>query len=382
MARRLAVLCVCLALAGAGAQARADDGSRDDARARRQQRQKEFEKIEEQMLREQLERGLNEAARWDAAKKRIVLREDRAGDLGPMKAPLSAILHRIAEPGEDGQLHVRGDVKLKPFMKVIQDYVADGGLEDIEKLQRLRRDGNKGENPFKDGIPPRMTKAIAGLLQALNDQGKDEGDGEEEAAETRESGPGGASSGKERADRGPLGRLPEGLREELRRRVPNSDELETRLRIAAELAEQARRELARVRADIERQVKDFAESEEGQRLRRRAASELRRLMESEELRGRMAELERRAMAFLESERGQEAQRRFFEFLESDRGRALRKRLDDFLRSDEGRALRDRFDELRRGFDNGPSGRDDRREPRPPARGDDGAKARKKGAKLF
>src|SRR5437660_11070397 len=118
---RLALLIICsLAIVAGGGPARAQDG---DERGARRSRQQEFDKVEEQMLREQLERFLNDSARWDAKRGRIVFEKGNAQDLGPMQVPLATILGRVARPGDDGRLHVRDDVKLRPFAKVVEQFL-------------------------------------------------------------------------------------------------------------------------------------------------------------------------------------------------------------------------------------------------------------------
>lgn len=332
-----------------------DVGGGGGDRGPRRTRQQDFDKVEEQMLREQLERFLNDSAKWDAKQKRIVFERSNAQDLGPMQVPLAAILGRVARPGDDGKLHVREEVKLRPFAKVMEDFMADGGMEDLEKLRRMRSEG-PGENPFKDGIPPRVTKAIAGLMKALEAQGKQDGDdapGDDEKKAEKKEKPKRAERTEAKKER--KLEIPPEIAERLKKRLGDMDpaEIEQRLKIVRDLADQAQRELARMREDVEKQLDEFARSDEGQRLRRRAESEIRRITESEEFQKNLADAQKRAMDFLSSERGQELERRAFEFFESDQGRALRKRLDEFLSSDQGRALAEKLGDMMKDFEKRP-----------------------------
>jgi hypothetical protein len=396
---RLAVLLTSaiLAIGLASGPARAQDGGGRDRGA-------EFDQVEEQMLRDQLERFLNDSARWDKEHERIVFERGGTKDLGPLEQPVGALLGRLVAPGEDGQLHLRDGVKLRPFAKVIEQYMADGGMEDIEKFQRMRREGG-GENPFKDGIPPRVTKALAGLMKALEEQGRggaSDGEKKKERVVVRRRSGGDDGEG-ERDDRRPEPRERgarerparesaggSDVRERIERRIEerlNVDPraLEERLRMLRDMAAQAERDMARIREDLERQLDEFARSDEGQRLRRRAESEIRRITESDEFQKGVEDAQKRAMDFLASDRGQELQRRAFEFLDSDEGRELRKRVEEFLASDRGKSFAERFGNALKGFERqrqgarGREGRDDRtpREPRregrpaPAPREDDG-----------
>src|SRR5687768_7586166 len=109
--------------------------------------------LEEQVLRSQVEVYLNEFAKWDETRKRVVIirreREGRGGEggssrgagrseLGGLEPIGEMMLQRMTEKGPDGRLILRDNVKLRPFAKVAQDYIAEGGLQDVEAFQRFR----------------------------------------------------------------------------------------------------------------------------------------------------------------------------------------------------------------------------------------------------
>lgn len=354
--RRIALVAAfALAIAGIGRAAAEED---------RRPAPENFDEVEEQMLREQIERFLNAGARWDADQRRIVFRE-KMRELEGLEGPISVIAGRLVIPDEGGRLRIRDGVRLRPFAMVIRDYLADGGLEDIEKFQRFR-DG--GENPFEDGIPPRVMKAIAGLMKALNEQdfqalGDRDRDRDRDRDERRDR------EGRERRRRAearemePLdGAAPRSLRDEAARRLHiDPEDLEARLREAARLARQAEREIARIRKELDRRLDELGVRDRVRGMGRDLENEVRRYLESEDFERRLGEIERRAMDFWNSERGRELQRRAFEFFESDRGKKLQRRIEDFLRSEDGRRFARRLGDL---FDRGPR-RDD--EARPPGR---------------
>jgi len=333
-----------------------------------------LEDIEEQVLRQQVEMYLNDFARWDDKKRRIVIGregqdelEKAKGELGALQPVVEMMLARLIEKGEDGRLKIKDSMKLRPFAQVIQDYIQDGGMEDLEAFQRYRS-GN-GENPFKGGMPKRANKAITGLLKALNDQGKtpkaderrDEPDErrtarrpEPRTTEPRAPEP---ERGEPRARR-PEGRAPEErapqgmerLMAELRERVSKRfdlepEEIDELMRYVREMGQEGHRELDRMRDEMRERMEDMRRSEGGRdmderlsRLARRAEDELRRFMESEETQERLSELEKKAMDFIASPEGQELQRKVLEFLASDNGAKIREKLGEFMASDRGREL--------------------------------------------
>jgi hypothetical protein len=326
--------------------------------------------LEEQVLRSQVEVYLNEFAKWDETKKRVVIvrreREGRGGEggegggrgagrseLGGLEPIGEMMLQRMTEKGSDGRLVLRDNVKLRPFAKVAQDYIAEGGLQDVEAFQRFR--SGQGENPFKDGMPPRVSKAVAGLLKALNEQTmgpakpRQDGDGERDGERRRE-----VVIERERKDTGERreeARKGEdqprrGIRVRIAERLDlEPEEMEQLERYAQEMLSQFEKDVERMRDEMRARIEEFSKTDRGRdvrerfgRLRRRAEDELRRALDSDQMKERLEDVQRRAMEFLASPEGQEMQRRFLEFLDSDDGREVRRRLDEFLSSEDGREL--------------------------------------------
>ncbi len=338
-----------VALAGFPAAAQQGGGPGGDPR---------LDDIEEQVLRTQVETYLNEFAHWDTKQHRIVI--DRRGEgkgkgeLGGMEPIAEMLLGRTVKPGENGQLRIREELKLRPFAKVAQDFIAEGGSEDIEAYQRFRR--GEGESPFKKGIPPRVQKAITGLLRALNDQPSapqlknpdDDGDDDDDRDQDRDRD---RKRDRDR-DRPPSDSRLRSLRMRIAERLDlDPEELDQLERYARELADQLQGDVERFRKELRGRVDEFSKSERGEalrdraaRLRRRAEDELRRALESEDVKKQLEDAQRRAMEFLASPEGQEMQRRIMEFLDSDNGREIRRRLDQFLNSEQGKDLLRRLSE--------------------------------------
>lgn len=347
--------------------------------------------LEEQVLRTQVEIYLNEFAKWDGDQKRVVIsrrdgsrgegRGGRPSDLGGLEPVAEFVLQKTVEADDNGRLRIKEEVHLRPFAKVAQDFIAEGGVEDIEKFQRFRN--GDGENPFKQGIPPRVQKAVTGFLKALNDQtlnaGKpkakpDDGDDDEARPEERRAR---AEAEREKAKaqrakaemelRRKAERAEEKARadeerkiaarqrsEERRRNLKTwlgdrfemePEEMEQLERYMRELGDQAEKDMERMREEMRARLDEFGRSERGQelrersmRLRRRAEDELRRALESDDVKARLEDAQKRAMEFMVSPEGQEMQRRILEFLESENGKELRRRLDEFLGSERGREL--------------------------------------------
>jgi hypothetical protein len=343
--------------------------------------------LEEQVLRQQVENYLNDFAHWDATQHRVVIgRAGRGpggnggggqlpGELGGVQPLAEMILQKTIEPDGDGRLHLRENVKLRPFATVVQQYIADGGIDDIEKFQRFRN--GDGENPFKNGLPPRVTKAVAGLMKALNEQTLDDGKKVEKRVEirvregARRDGDGDDRPARRDARRSDEPRRDDGRREESRRddsrrgggeQAPSDRARQLRERLAErldmdpeelaelekyarELADEARRDLERIAGDLHDRFQEFRESDRGRdlrdraaRLERRAEDEIRRALESEDVRSRLTDAQKRAMEFLASPEGQEMQRRFLEWLDSDNGRDVRRRVEEFMSSERGQDL--------------------------------------------
>jgi hypothetical protein len=358
-----------------------------------------LDEIEEQVLRTQVETILNDVAHWDREKHRIVIDrrgsdEGRPGELGPLEPIGEMILGRTIEPDEHGRLRIKSTVKLRPFARVAQDFIAEGGAEDIEAFQRFRN--GQGENPFKKGIPPRVQKAIAGTLKALNDQNLGllgGGGGEKRApvkvAKKRDDGDGerdeGARPEREERRQGEERQVRVRILDRVRERMDVSpEEMEAFERYARDLADQVERDIERYREQLEQRWEEFSNTPRGQefqdramRLRQRAEDELRRALESEDMQKRLEAAQRRAMEFLASPEGQEMQRRFMEFLNGENGREIRRRLEEFMSSERGQDLLRRLAERFRGQEpRRPDRREGAREDRSRAR-EDGERGRER-----
>ncbi|GIW71695.1 MAG: hypothetical protein KatS3mg102_1237 [Planctomycetota bacterium] len=211
---------------------------------------------EEMLLRLQLEAQLNQLARWDAERGRVVLRED-SGLEGVPGAPLEIALEIVAEPGPHGRLVLRKDVQLRPFVLAIQRFLANGGAE---LLQRMQQRLERGESPLEQGVPPQLETLVAELLAALNAQ--------DEQALTE------AERAREREREQLYDRLAEVLVEgfELPREA-----VERRLRLVRELDRRLGRELSGQRWRA--RLRALAQSERTARVLERLREEAERLLE-------------------------------------------------------------------------------------------------------
>ncbi|MHC4390771.1 MAG: hypothetical protein ACYS22_05550 [Planctomycetota bacterium] len=300
-------------------QAETEKKETEEEREKRKIReaQARLKKVEEQFLKAQIETQINQIAKWDKETGEIVLR--KSGDLGGAEIPVELLLERLCEPQFEGaRLKIKDDVQIRPFAIAIQNYMAKGGMQDIEKIQ-------KGEgNPFADGVPDRMWVAIAGLLDALNAQ--DELTEEQIAAEA----------------------AAEEQRLELQRQVAeglglDGENVELRAQILRKLIVRAERDLRDGRTDAFDSVTKFAESARAERL-------FRKMMGSETVINTVEQLEKGLERLLTSEQGQRLQERLFEALESDQGRDLVGRIQELLDSEAGQKAQDRLEGLRRLLD--------------------------------
>lgn len=299
-------------LAQAGPVQAGDDEPKEteeqrEARAIREA-QKRLHKQEEMFLRIQLEQQLNKIASWDPDAGEIRLSQK---DLSGVEIPLELLLEEICEPaGRGDRIRFKDDVKVRPFATAVQGYMARGGMDDVERLQ-------KGQQPFEDGIPERVTDLIAELLDALNQQ-QDVGDAVEQAELAKEA-----------------------ERRELQ------DRLADRMGFDKEQTERYGKILRRLARRLERssdgkgaveRVRDFALSPRAQRLADQIA-------ESEAVKGTQKVIEDNVEQFLQSEQAAEIQRQIESYLDSDDGRAVREQLEQLL-GPGGGSLRDRLERLR------------------------------------
>ncbi len=324
-------LAVAIALISAGGPALADDSQPAPAPKRTPEQQKQ---LEEQVLKAQVEVYLNQIARWDADAKRVVLRDPK--DVGPLAPTAEVFLGKAAEPIMDGKrLKIKDSVKLEPVMKAVQEFLADGGMEEFQRFERQRRDGG---DPFAGGVPPKLLKLVDDIMAALDEgdsprragaRGKGDGKGGEKTTrvEIKVTGPDGKEYTK--TFDVPGGRFNfefDGEKGDFRfGRGGNgggdggNGGRDERL---ARLAERAEKALSEAR----RRAEEFMDSEDGQRLR----AEIEAFLEDEEVQKRIQEAQDRVMEFLSSPEGQELQRRFAEFLLSPEGREIRKQLERLL----------------------------------------------------
>lgn len=361
--------------------------------------------MEEELLRSQLEVYLNEVAKWDAKSGRVVF--TRKVELGGLEGPVQMLLSNAVETDAAGRLRVKEGVKLRPIMKAVQDFVAAGGMEDVEKLRRYQEDG--GDNPFGEGIPPRVMKLVTDLGSALMQQdllggsaskpklggdgrkGKDDDDdGDEDDDEKGDKDE--DDDGDDDDKRQPRRREGGARRERVERRI---QELEKELRELEKMLEGRgggrgededegeekdeddgeRKERRRMRLfrfevpegrefgftpedleklrkefegfggpDMERQFGELFRSGDMNELRERVAKAIEEALEGEELQKRFSDMQKRALEFLASPEGQEMQRRIAEFWTSKDAEAMRQRIEEFFRSEQGQDLAERLGE--------------------------------------
>ena len=313
--------------------------------------------LEEQVLRTQVETYLNDFAHWDADRKMVVFARPNGGggqgqsQLGGLEPIAQMMLSRMVRPDAQGRLHLRDEVRLRPFADVVQEFIKDGGADDIEKFQRFR--SGEGENPWKSGPPPRVMKAVAGFMKALDEQtrnlgkaeAKPQDGGRGDAEPRRLSARADAKRDAEKTAEARTARMKK-VREAVGKRLGMDDEelaeIET---YARELAAEAGKDAERLAGELKERFDAFSKTERGQQLRdraarlgRRAEDEVKRALESEDVKTELAAAQKRAMEYLASPDGQALERRALEWLDTDNGRSVRRRAEELLGSDQGQDL--------------------------------------------
>lgn len=144
----LVVTVLCLLGSGPGTAAlfAQEDPGRGRSSPLKREGKRSGESFEEKLLRTQIESHVNRIARWDRKSRQVILR--KRGDFGGSEPFLEMLLNRAFQPDKRGLLKLDRKIPLAPVVKIIKRFLAEGGLEKVEKLRRAFKDLK--EHPDRD----------------------------------------------------------------------------------------------------------------------------------------------------------------------------------------------------------------------------------------